>query len=192
MNHFEQRFKEIVKKDFNDYYKVYYPKLLWHVQNIIQDQDDSHDIADMAFIKSLKSIEMYNPKYAFSTWLFTIASKMSLQYMKDRKRLVSLDQESSSEGGSPMGERLAVEDSIQPEIDQRFKMKAAVIMEMLEDLDPRYQRVLRMRELNGMAYQDIATELNMNLSTVKNHIRSGRQLLMARSTKAFKLIEENY
>lgn len=190
-NHFEAKFKEVVGKDFNAYYKVYYPKLLWHVQNIAQDPDDSQDIVAMAFVKALNSLDSYDPKYAFSTWLFTIARKMSLQYLKDRKRLTSLDQE-TSDSGLTMGDRLAEVDDDTPEVSERFRMKAEVIMEEVERLDPRYRRVIKMREIDNKSYQEIADELNMNLSTVKNHIRSGRQLLMKRTEKVFSYIDENY
>lgn len=188
---FEERFNEIVGKDFNDYYKTFYPKLIWHVQNIIQDQDDAHDIADMAFMKSLTAIESYNPKYAFSTWLFTIATKMSMQYLKDRRRLVSMDQE-IGEDGTTFAERLPEEDDTTAEEQERARMKAEVMMTYIEQLDPRYQRVIKMREIEHMAYQDIADALDMNLSTVKNHIRSGRQILMKKVRKEFLEIEENY
>lgn len=192
-NEFEAQFQAVVGKNFNEYYKVFNPKLLWHVQNIVQDQDDAKDIVDMAFMKALKKLDCYNPKYAFSTWLFTIANKMAMQYLKDKKRWSSLDQEVFGDGGGvTAGDRLMSEENIQPEDDQRFKLKAEVIMEYIEDLDPRYKRVIVMRELQHMAYQDIADELDMNLSTVKNHIRSGRQILMKRAEKPFQLIDENY
>ena len=190
-NHFEAKFREVVGKDFNAYYKIYHPKLMWHVQNIAQDADDSQDIVDMAFVKALGSLDSYDPRYAFSTWLFTIASKMALQYLKDRKRLTSLDQE-TTESGLSMSDRLAVPEDDAPEVSERYRMKAEIIMGQIEGLDPRYQRVIKMREIDNMSYQEIAEELNMNLSTVKNHIRSGRQILMKRTQKVFAHIDENY
>lgn len=190
-NHFEAKFLEITGKDFNAYYKTYHPKLLWNVTNIVRDADDAQDIVDMAFMKALSLLDSYDPKYAFSTWLFTIASKMSLQYLKDNKRFSSLDQE-TSESGMTMGDRLAEPDDDQPEVAERYRMKADIIMEEIDDLDPRYKRVILMREIDNMSYQDIADELNMNLSTVKNHIRSGRQILMKNTAKVFAHIDENY
>jgi RNA polymerase sigma-70 factor (ECF subfamily) len=148
---------------------------------------------DMAFMKALKKLDCYNPKYAFSTWLFTIATKMAMQYLKDKKRWSSLDQEVFGDGGGvTAGDRLATEVDIQPEDDLRYKLKAEVIMEHIDQLDERYKRVIVMRELQNMAYQDIADQLDMNLSTVKNHIRSGRQILMKNVEQTFDLIDKNY
>ena len=49
-----------------------------------------------------------------------------------------------------------------------------------------------MREINKMAYKDIAEDLNKNLSTIKSQIRNGRAILISQSKKEFDILDDMY
>jgi DNA-directed RNA polymerase specialized sigma24 family protein len=62
----------------------------------------------------------------------------------------------------------------------------------MADLKEPYKTVIEMREIQKMAYQDIADKLGRNLSTIKSQIRNGRHILISQSTKEFREIDEQY
>jgi DNA-directed RNA polymerase specialized sigma24 family protein len=64
--------------------------------------------------------------------------------------------------------------------------------EHISRLKEPYRKVIEMREIKKMAYKDIASELNKNLSTVKSQIRNGRALLIDGTRKQFDSLDEMY
>jgi RNA polymerase sigma-70 factor, ECF subfamily len=189
-NTFEEQFKEKTGMEFNSYYKTYKPKLQWYVNNIVKDEAAAQDVSTEAFMRALTLIERYNPDYQFSTWLFRIANKMALQYLKDHRFEFSMDAE--RDNGTSLGDTLAYFEDEDELRQMKVKMKYDVMIEQMNKLEPKYKTVLEMREIQKMAYQEIADALGANLSTVKNHIHQGRNILQKKTAKTYRVIDEMY
>lgn len=184
-------FRERTGKEFTDLYTKYYPKLIYFTSKICNDVQKAEDISTDSFITALEKIEKYEKeKSQFSTWLFTIAKNIALQNIKVQNKSISLDIEFDDEGTT-------LKDFIQEEASNEgvhaiYAQKADIIKKHISDLKEPYKTVIEMREIEKMAYKDIADALGKNLSTIKSQIRNGRQILMEQSKKEFDLIDEMY
>lgn len=178
----QDRFEEKTGNNFNKYYNKYQPKLIWFLKSILKDEDDAQDICNMAFMTSLEKIDYYNPNYAFSTWLFTIAKRLAIQKLKERSIFSSLEKE--NEEGYNISETLTSDDeqNYNPyKIDQKYE----IIKNSIPYLDEKHKTVIEMREIQGMSYKDISQNLNLNLNTVKSQIKQGRRLLIDMTRQKF-------
>jgi len=187
----EKLFKERTGKDFSTLYTKYYPKLIYFTSRICNDVQKAEDISTDSFMIALEKIEKYDrEKSQFSTWLFTIAKNLTLQDIKVEKRSISLDIQFDDEG-TTMKDFIQEEDN-DSYLHDVYSKKADILKSHISELKEPYKTVIEMREINKMAYKDIADQLGKNLSTIKSQIRNGRHILMTQSKDAFDEIDEMY
>ena len=184
-------FRERTGNDFTFFYKKYYPKLIYYTQKMCGDSQKAEDVTVESFMTAFEKIEKYEKEKAqFSTWLFTIARNIALQDLKSTRKTMSLDIELDEEGTT-------MKDFIQEEEDfshipDVIEMKANIMKKYISELKEPYKQVIEMREIQKMAYKDIADFLQENLSTIKSRIRNGRAILINNSKKEFDLLDEMY
>lgn len=187
-------FKNQTGIDFQSTYKKYYPKLVYYVNKMCKDEFLSEDIASDSFIMALDKINKYDKsKSQFSTWLFTIAKNIALQSIKDSKKNLSMDNELDNEGTTMKdfieSETYTIEgDNYESIIDK----KSFIIKEQIESLKEPYKTVIKMREIEKMAYKDISDKLGRNLSTIKSQIRGARKIIIEKTEHDFKMIDKLY
>ena len=191
-NEKEILFKTQTGLEFQSTYKKFYPKLVYYVNNMIKDEDESEDITMDSFLMALDKISKYDKdKSQFSTWLFTIAKNITLQKIKERKRNISIDNEMDSEGTT-------LKDFISDDIldidpiEDLSDKKAKLIKKEMDNLKEPYKSVIMMREIDKMAYKDISDKLGRNLSTIKSQIRGARKILIKSTKKEFDTIDKMY
>jgi RNA polymerase sigma-70 factor (ECF subfamily) len=189
----EKLFKERTGKDFTTLYQKYYPKLIYFTSRICNDQQKAEDISTDSFMIALDKIDKYEKeKSQFSTWLFTIAKNLTLQDLKNDKKTISLDIEFDEEG-TTMKDFITIEDDSDSNgIQDVVARKSEIMKKYMTTLKEPYKTVIKMREIDGMAYKDIADKLGKNLSTIKSQIRNGRHILISQSKKEFDDIDEMY
>jgi len=179
-------------KEFTTMYTKYYPKLIYFTSNICKDPQKAEDLSTDSFMIALEKIEKYDKeKSQFSTWLFTIAKNLTLQDLKNSKKSISLDVEFDSEG-TTMKDFIQDDESNDVVFNDVFDRKAAIMKKRIDELKEPYKTVIEMREIQNMAYKDIADKLGKNLSTIKSQIRNGRLLLIDQTQKDFDEIDEMY
>jgi len=189
----ETIFKQKTGKDFTTIYQKYYPKLIYFTNKICNDQQKAEDISTDSFMIALEKIDKYDSeKSQFSTWLFTIAKNLTLQELKNGKKSISMDVEFDSEGTTMKDFINTTEEVDNEKINDVFNKKAEIMKKYMADLKEPYKTVIEMREIQKMAYQDIADKLGRNLSTIKSQIRNGRHILISQSSKEFREIDEQY
>lgn len=188
----EKVFIERTGKDFNFFYKKYYPKLIYYTTKMCNDPQKAEDISTDSFLIAFDKIDKYEKdKSQFSTWLFTIAKNLVLQDMKVGKKSISIDVEIDEEG-TTMKDFIHNEDSDDEAKYEAIDKKAKIMLDAIGKLKDPYKKVIEMREIKKMQYQDISEQLGKNLSTIKSQIRNGRILLMKSTEKDFKIIDEQF
>jgi RNA polymerase sigma-70 factor (ECF subfamily) len=187
----EELFKERTGKDFSFFYTKYYPKLIYFTSQMCKDPQKAEDISTDSFLIAFEKIEKYEKeKSQFSTWLFTIARNLMLQDMKTSKKTMSLDVEIDEEGTT-------MKDFLQEEESDEFlhdivTKKSEILKDHIIKLKEPYRSVIEMREIQKMAYKDIADKLGRNLSTIKSQIRNGRAILISESERQFEVLDDMY
>ena len=147
-----------------------------HVGKMVRDQQQVDDLVQEAFVKAFGSIESYNPDYAFSTWLYRIATNHTIDYIRKKKLpTFSIDKPIQTRDGELQME--LPDTTYRPDKAVVTDQRNAILREAIEGLPPKYHRVIVMRHQQEMTYDEIASELDLPLGTVKAHIFRARALL---------------
>lgn len=144
---------------------------------MVSNPSDAEDLTIEAFGKAFKNIDQYTPNYAFSTWLFKIATNNCIDFMRKRRgSTVSLDHSiDPSNGHSPSSSIQA--DTPDPEANLINQQKVKLMREVVNKLKPRYRTLVEMRYFNEFSYEEIAEELDLPIGTVKAQLFRARELL---------------
>lgn len=150
------------------------------LQRMIRDKSDAEDLTQEAFIKAFNSIASFNPEYAFSTWLYKIASNNCIDYLRKRRlKTVSIDAPVQMRDGEVHME-LPDADAPLPDNPLTSAERTAVLQDAIRNLPDKYRIVIELRHTHEMEYADIAKQLNLPLGTVKAHLFRARALLLKR------------
>ena len=190
----EKFFIERTGKDFTELYKKYYPKLIYYTSKMCNDPQKTEDIVTDSFLTAFEKINKYEREKAqFSTWLFTIAKNLALQSIKNDKKSVSLDTEYDNEG-TTMKDFISekCDDYNNHQLYDSNEIKSKIIISHINKLKEPYRKVIEMREIQKMSYQEISDVLGENLSTIKSRIRNARLILINETRLDFSKVDQSY
>lgn len=156
--------------------KKYYKLVANLINRMIYNKDDVEDLAQEAFIKAFNSLDKFDHQFAFSTWLYKIASNNCIDYLRKKKlSTVSLDKEIDSEDEDLRYE--IPDNDYKPDREIIDREKKQILLDAVNSLPEKYKTVIMLRHHEEMEYEEIAEKLNLPLGTVKAHIFRGRELL---------------
>ncbi len=142
---------------------------------MVNNPSDAEDLTIEAFGKAFKSIKQYAPNFAFSTWLFKIATNNCIDFMR-KKKSAPLSFESPGEEHDDPSHNIQCE-----EMDPEEKMINIQKLDMMKDivskLKPRYRKLIELRYFKEYSYDEIAQELDLPIGTVKAQLFRARDLL---------------
>lgn len=170
----------IDNQDRNAYAELmsnYRDSIYFMLLKMTNNKDDAEDLTIEAFGKAFKKLEQYTPDYAFSTWLFKIASNNCIDFIRKKKqRVYSLDKEYNDEVGTEMAARIP-SDTLDPEEEMIKAQKIIILRGLVDKLKPHYRILIELRYFKEYSYDEIAEELNLPLGTVKAKLFRARDLL---------------
>ncbi len=155
----------------------YRDTIFFMLLKMVKNRNDAEDLTIEAFGKAFKNIHQYTPNYAFSTWLFKIASNNCIDFLRKKKNVtISIDGQTDSEGNEVT---LPIpSDEPDPEEDMIKKQKAMLLRHVVDQLKPRYKELVIMRYFDEQSYEEIAEQLHLPLGTVKAQLFRARELLL--------------
>ena len=163
------------EKAYSDLTQKYQKPLYFHVRKMIRNPDFAEDLVQDIFLKAFKSLKNYKNDYAFSTWLYRIATNHTIDYLR-KKKLETLSIHADDSDDTHATIQLADEDSFTDEPMIRLERKNKV-HEAIDQLPEKYREVILKRHIEEKSYQEIAEEMDIPLGTVKAHIFRARELL---------------
>ena len=144
---------------------------------MISNRDDAEDLMIEAFGKAFKNLHQYSPNYAFSTWLFKIASNNCIDFIRKRKkRLISIDKTYETEEGGEISMALRSK-MLDPEENIVKDQKITLLRDVVKSLKPRYRTLIELRYFREFAYEEIAQHLDIPIGTVKAQLHRAREFL---------------
>jgi RNA polymerase sigma-70 factor (ECF subfamily) len=167
----EAAFAEIVAR-----YKNPITNFLYRFLN---DYEEAVDLAQETFVRVYFAAERYHTDYAFSTYIYRIATNLAISEIRKRKRrrLVSLtglfqygNEEATKDFQPPDEKPLAVDDLIESE-------RAQTIARAIATLPEKYRAPVVLRDVEGKTYDEVAAILQLGLGTTKSRISRARGLL---------------
>ncbi len=155
----------------------YWGSLNAMLYRMVRNREDADDLTQEAFIKAFRSLESFNFGYAFSTWLYRIASNNCIDYLrKKRLKTVSMDEPVTTRKGE--FERQFVDvNAPMPDGHITASERSVILQKAIAELPEKYRLVIELRHVREMEYQDIAEELDLPLGTVKAHLFRARARL---------------
>jgi len=152
-------------------------------RKMVRNAEEAHDLTQEAFVKTFRSLDRYNPVYAFSSWLFKITSNLCIDYIrKQRMKMLSIDDPVEGEEG-PITRDLLDPGTTPDRESEKTELREA-IRAAIQELPQHYRVILLLRHQEQLSYDEIAARLEIPLGTVKARIHRAREGLKSH-LKAF-------
>lgn len=162
---------------FSDLMEKYKDPIYYMLLKMVNNNDDAEDLTLEAFGKAFNKLNQYTPNFAFSTWLFKIATNNCIDFLrKKKKNVMSIDNRVSNNDGDEFMFEIK-SDGMTPEEITVNEQKIQLIRKYVKKLKPRYQTLVEMRYFKEMSYEEISIELNLPLGTVKAQLFRAREFL---------------
>lgn len=153
-------------------YAEAYPRIRRYIGSIVHDQTEAEDLTQDAFLRAYRSREALRDPQAQLTWLYRIATNVSVDRMRQRARRPAIES-AEAEEIDPPDEGLA----LQKVIEQGEMSRC--IQGFLSALPDNYRAVMMMADLQEMSGREIAELLGISVATVKIRLHRARQKLRA-------------
>lgn len=143
---------------FDRLYLFYVDKVFRYLYNRIGNRQDAEDVTTQTFMAALRGFEKYKHNGQFSAWLFSIARNKSIDFFRQHKDLVSIeDYEQKSVDNDPLNELI-------------YSEKLAILSKLIGSLPEKERELLRLRFLAQMKFSEIAHLMNRSENAVKKEI----------------------
>jgi RNA polymerase sigma-70 factor (ECF subfamily) len=171
-----QRSIEGEESAFNELLNRYKRGVYTLIIRMVRDPETANDLSQDTFIKLYSSLSYYNPNYKFSSWLFKIANNLTIDYLrKNRPNVLSLDDPIKTESNSVM---IQISSGGEDPLDRVESLELGEnIKEAIMEIPVEYRRVIIMRHVEDMTYEEIVEATGVPLGTVKTLLFRGRRLL---------------
>ncbi len=192
VNNQEKQFSAKAKHDFkliraaveNNDGKAYaelmqiYKKPVYHVVlKMVRNPDDAEDLTIEAFAKAFRNLHKFNPEFAFSTWLFRIATNNCIDFIRKNKiKTMSIDSAIKIDNGDEITIDFR-DQNLNPQETTIKNQKIEIMQHVVSRLPDKYQRLVTLRYFDELSYEEIAQELKAPLGTVKAQLHRARELL---------------
>ena len=165
------------QRAFADLMRMYREPIYLMLLKMTNDPTDADDLTIEAFGKAFSSLHLYTPTHAFSTWLFSIATNNCLDFIrKKRLQTIYLDDIKTSVDDD-VYEYPIPSDAGNPEESFIHEQRVQILREVVNQLKPRYRKLVELRYFDELSYEEIADKMPMPLGTVKVQLFRARDLL---------------
>ncbi|MBA3634454.1 MAG: sigma-70 family RNA polymerase sigma factor [Acidobacteria bacterium] len=174
----EAAFAEIVRR--------YRSPITNYLYRFLNDYEEAVDLAQETFVRVYFALERYHTDYAFSTYIYRIATNLAISEIRKRKRrkLISLtgffqyDNEEEQDF-HPTDEKPL------PDVNLVENEQSKTIARAIAALPEKYRAPIVLREIEEKTYEEIAQILELGLGTTKSRISRARSLLKEKLKNQF-------
>ena len=168
------------QKAYAELLQRYRESVFFMMLKMCNNKDDAEDLTIEAFGRAFKKLEQYSPDFAFSTWLFKIASNNAIDFLRKKKQATtfSIDTKGSNNDGSDHSANLK-SGVLDPEETFIKKQKVELVRLLVNNLKPKYKEMIEMFYFQEMSHEEISKKLNLPIGTIKAQLFRARDLLFA-------------
>ena len=163
---------------FTYIFNKYYRPIKIQVAKYIRDSEYVHDITMEAFEKAFSVLEEYKPDYQLNSWLSTIATNMAINYLRKNKgrRNISIEEEyDERDEYSPVFRVVDTDELPYEKINREQRAKYVIVL--LQQLPPKFRRVLELRYINECEIGEMCEMLDMTPKAVKTMIHRAKDYI---------------
>lgn len=174
--HLVVRAREGDQKAYADLMQRYKDSIYFMVLKMVNNREDAMDLTVETFAKAFEKLDKYQPEFAFSTWLFRVATNNCIDFIRKKKlNTMSIHGMTNDDGEEKQFEIRS--DVLNPEESSIKKQQTQELKLLIESLPSRYRNLITLRYFDELSYEEIALQLDLPLGTVKAQLFRARFLL---------------
>ncbi|HKK41093.1 MAG TPA: sigma-70 family RNA polymerase sigma factor [Bacteroidales bacterium] len=163
------------EKAFASLMNRYRDSIYFMLLKMVNNPYDADDLTIEAFGKAFHNLDSYTPKFAFSTWLFKIATNNCVDFIRKKQLTPTpLDYVQDITDNATVNIQSDLPD---PEESLINHQKIAALKDIVNQLKPRYKSLIELRYYKEYSYEEISKELNLPIGTVKAQLYRAKTLL---------------
>ncbi len=153
----------------------YQTRLLNFIYRTVGDRERAEDLVQEVFIRVHRHLARFDRGKKFSTWIYTIASNLAKNELRNRSRSPIVLFQTMTAGWEDEERPLEFEDT-QSRPDDLFRKRhvRSLVEQTVARLPQHHREVFVLRELEGRSYEEIAEITHCNLGTVKSRLNRAR------------------
>jgi RNA polymerase sigma factor (sigma-70 family) len=152
----------------------YRDSIYYMLLKMVNNASDAEDLTIEAFGKAFRNLDLYTPKFAFSTWLFKIATNNCVDFIRKKQLSPALLDQQEDQDDMTVNIQSDIPDPEETLINHQ-KIKA--LQEIVSQLKPRYRRLIELRYFKEYSYEEISSEMDLPIGTVKARLYRAKSLL---------------
>ena len=165
-------------KAFNELMSRHRDPVFFMLLERVNDEELAKELTIEAFGKAFNKIHLYTPKFAFSTWLYTIARNNMIDYLRKKKvSTISIDNINDSNSDTKIFQ--IPSENLNPEKQLEKKQRIKILRSIVENLKPTYRTLVKLRYFKEYTYDEISVEMDIPLGTVKAKLFRAREHLFS-------------
>jgi RNA polymerase sigma factor (sigma-70 family) len=163
------------EKAFSSLLNRYRDSIYFMLLKMVNNTSDAEDLTIEAFGKAFRNLDSFTPEFAFSTWLFKIATNNCIDFIRKKQSIpAAIDQLQGDMNTLTVNIQSDLPDPEEALINDQ---KIAVLRGIVNQLKPRYRRLIELRYYSEYSYEEIASEMNLPIGTVKAQLYRAKSLL---------------
>jgi len=171
-NHILSRCKNGDKTAFRWVVETYQRMVFSLALKVLADEEEAKDVVQETFIRVWQRIRDYDPQKSFSTWLYTIASRLCLDRLKSAKAIHSIPQDEQ------VLRRFSTDEDSLRLLENREWI--SIVRLLAEGLSTKQRLVFTLSQLEGLSSQEVELITEMDALQVKNNLYVARQTIRKR------------
>jgi RNA polymerase sigma-70 factor (ECF subfamily) len=166
---------------FQDLFRKFSPRVLQYVRRLVGSDARAEEVTQEVFVQVFRFRGRYQPQSRLATWIFTIATNLSLNELRRPERHLRVDiwdqrgQEEERREGPPLPDPTAID----PEAGAASRELARHLEEAVAKLPAKQRAALLLSRVDGLAYKDVGAALGCTEGAVK--------ALLFRATQSLKV-----
>ena len=163
------------EKAFATLMNRYRDSIYYMLLKMVNNPSDAEDLTIEAFGKAFRNLDSYTPKFAYSTWLFKIATDNCVDFIRKKQRSPTpFDNIQDNIDNVTVNIQSDMPD---PEESLINLQKIDAMKDIVSHLKPRYRTLIELRYYKEYSYDEISAELNLPIGTVKAQLYRAKTLL---------------
>ena len=154
----------------------YQDALVNYIHYTINDYHRAEDLAQETFLRVFKNASRYEPKASFKSWLYTIATNLSRNEIRNRaRRKTYFLEDMVGENEDVYDSEFMIDTRFQPDILYEKKERQQLIKKTLKQLPENQRLALTLVTYQELSYEEISEILNCSVGAVKSLLHRARQ-----------------
>lgn len=165
------------RQAFGQLVEAYQQRVYSLAFGIVRNREDAWDVAQEAFVKAYRSLDRFQGNAAFYTWLYRITYNLSIDHLRAKNRREMVDISENRKMEKVLAESGQNRMDAQPEKMADRKELSRVLKDAMAKLSDKHRAIIVLREVEGLAYEEMAEVLGISKGTVMSRLFHARQNL---------------